>query len=268
MNKWTLGFLSIALSFLGYHLGSRQVEEKVPTFKTIRIGDRSSDLTGDSKRIPTEESGSQGQTNLKDLKRGPQSQGALSGEKEREEEIYFRSHLADRENLDIYIKTKNLFRNYEHKEDLARWMVLGNFFSSSKSYGDLFYSSVRNLNEDPKKVLEVLKKSMINMGPKDSYLRGMAVNLVHHLELEDEEKVSFFGKEIDRPLKVSEGGDLGYNASSIVPSLLYLKQYSKDDVITVELLKKSLEKNQRNPKTQKSLRARYLAFFPNLAHRI
>ena len=268
MNKWILGFLSIVLSFLGFHLGSRQVEEKVPTFKTVRIGDLSSELTGDGSRRPTGESGTQGQIHLKGLKRGPQSQGHSSGEKEREEEIYFRSHLSDRGNLDIYIKTKNLFRNYEKKEALARWMVLGNFFSSSKSYGDLFYSSVRNLNEDPKKTLEVLQKSMINMGQEDSYLRGMAVNLVHHLELEDEEKVSFFGKEIDRPLKVSEGGDLGYNASSIVPSLLYLKQYSKDDVITVELLKKSLEKNQRNPETQKSLRDRYLAFFPNLAHRI
>ena len=106
------------------------------------------------------------------------------------------------------------------------------------------------------------------MGPEDSYLRGMAVNLVHHLELEDEEKVSFFGKEIDRPFRVSEGGGLGHNTSSIVPSLLYLKQYSKDDLITVELLKKSLWKNQRNPKTQKSLRERYLAFFPDLAHKI
>ena len=178
MNKWTLGFLSIALSFLGFHLGSRQVEEKVPTFKTVRIGDRSSELRDDESRRSTGERYPQGQKHLKDLKRGPQSQGASSGEKEREEEIYFRSHLADKENLDIYIKTKNLFRNYERKEALARWMVLGNFFSSSKSYGDLFYSSVRNLNEDPKKVLEVLQKSMINMGPEDSYLRGMAVNLV------------------------------------------------------------------------------------------
>ena len=268
MNKWTLGLLSIGLSFLGYHLGSHQFEEKVPTFKTISKGDHSSVLLGNESRRTTGKRSSQEQSRFKDFKRDPQSQDPLSGEKEREEEVYFRSHLADRENLDIYIKTKNLFRNYEHKEALARWMVLGNFFSSSKSYGELFYSSVRNLNEDPKKVLEVLQKSMINMGPEDSYLRGMAVNLVHHLELEDEEKVSFFGKEIDRPLKVSEGGDLGHNASSIVPSLLYLKQYSKDDVITVELLKKSLEKNQRNPKTQKSLRARYLAFFPNLAHRI
>ena len=263
-----LGFLSIVLSFLGFHLGSRQVEEKVLTLKTVSIEERSSDLTGDGLRRPTEDKGLQGQIDLKSLKRRPQSQRPSDGGREREEEIYFRSHLADKVNLDIYIKTKNLFRNYEHKEALARWMVLGNFFSSSKAYGELFYSSVRNLNEDPKKALEVIQKSMINMGPEDSYLRGMAVNLVHHLELEDEEKVSFFGKEIDRPLRVSEGGGLGHNTSSIVPSLLYLKQYSKDDLITVELLKKSLWKNQRNPKTQKSLRERYLAFFPDLAHKI
>ena len=37
---------------------------------------------------------------------------------------------------------------------------------------------------------------------------------------------------------------------------------------TFEALKKSLEKNQRKPETQKSFRDRYLTFFPNLAHRI
>ena len=57
MNKWILGFLSIVLSFLGFHLGSRQVEEKVPTFKTVRIGELSSELTGGGSRRPTGVSG-------------------------------------------------------------------------------------------------------------------------------------------------------------------------------------------------------------------
>ena len=94
------------------------------------------------------------------------------------------------------------------------------------------------------------------------------MNLVHHLELEDEDKVSFFGKEIARPLNVQGEGDLGPDASSIVPSLLYLKQYTKDERLTVELLKKSLDRNREKPEVKKALRERYLAFFPKLAHRI
>ena len=65
MNKWMLGFLSIVLSFLGFHLGSRQVEEKVLTLKTVSIEERSSDLTGDGLRRPTEDKGRQGQNRSK-----------------------------------------------------------------------------------------------------------------------------------------------------------------------------------------------------------
>ena len=35
MNKWFLGFLSIGVSVLGFHLGSRQIEEKTPRFLVI-----------------------------------------------------------------------------------------------------------------------------------------------------------------------------------------------------------------------------------------
>jgi len=268
MNKWILGFLSIGISILGFHLGSRQIEENIPSFKSVRVEKKSSDLQRNLSRSPTEQKKIKKKLSLKSLKRLPQSQGERTGDKEREEEVYFRSHLADRENLEIYIRTKELFQDYESKEFMARWMVLGNFFSSSKSYAELFISSVRKLNEDPKKTLEILKKSMEKMGQEDSFLRGMAVNLVHHLELEDEDKVSFFGEEIDRPLKIEGEGDLGADASSVVPSLLYLKQYTKDERITVKFLKKSLEKNKENPMAKKALRERYLAFFPKLAHRI
>ena len=225
MSKWMLGFLSIVVSFLGYHLGSRQVEEKDPSFKTVRTAKSGPNLMSDPARKPTGKRVGKASSELKHLRRYPQGQGAVSGEKEREEEVYFKSHLADRDNLDIYVKAKNLFQDYEYKESMARWMVLGNFFSSSKSYAELFSSSVNKLNEDPKKALEILQKSMEKMGPEDSYMRGMAVNLVHHLELEDEDKVSFFGKEINRPLNLEASGDLGTDASSIVPSLLFLKQY-------------------------------------------
>ena len=173
MNKWFLGVLSIGVSVLGFHLGSRQVEEKTPILKIVRMGEESSDLQRELKRSPSEKTIDKKKLSLKNLKRLPQSQGARAGEKEREEQLYFRAHLADRENLKIYIRTKNLFQDYETKEFMARWMVLGNFFSSSKFYEELFASSVRKLNEDPKRTLEVLQKSMDKMGQEDSFLRGM-----------------------------------------------------------------------------------------------
>ena len=102
------------------------------------------------------------------------------------------------------------------------------------------------------------------MGADDSFFKGMVVNLVHHLQIEDEEKASFFGEQLGRRLTLDEQGGFSEDSFSVVPSLIFLKNYSKDERATVEFLKNALRANNGKPAVQKALRARYLAYFPNI----
>ena len=246
MKKRTLAFFGIVSAITGFQLGLYGDKRPKVTLNTTTKEDVSleTEKKWDSK------------------KRGPQSYG----EKHLvfEEDIYFKSHLGDVDNLEIYIRTKELFKNFENKEALAKWIVLGNFFSSSEKYSNIFENSIKKMNEEPLETLKELKSKIKIMGADDSFLKGMVVNLVHHLEIEDEEKASFFGEQLGRRLTLDEQGGFSEDSFSVIPSLIFLKNYSKDERATVEFLKNALKVNKGKPAVQKALKARYLAYFPNI----
>jgi hypothetical protein len=259
MNKGIFTFFSLILAIVGFQIG-HQKEEKV------QIGIHSVKQEGISGNILTKNEDDNRRKNDFSKKRDPQSLEERN--QEMDEGHYFNSHLGDPVNLKIYVRTKNIFKNFDKKEAMARWMVLGNFFSSSEEYSKIFESTVRKMNEAPFDTLNEIKSKIKKMKRSDSFLRGMVVNLVHHLDIEDDEKVSFFGSELARKLTLDEKGGFSEDSFSVVPSLIYLKNYGKDNKVTIDFLRKALEANKKKPDVQEALKVRYLAYFPHLAHRI
>ncbi|MEE2744028.1 MAG: hypothetical protein VYD54_08985 [Bdellovibrionota bacterium] len=248
MKKRVLALLGVASAISGFQLGLYGDKTKIT-------------LDADEKKEVSSFEGSVTQKTWDSKKRGPQS---YKENKKFEEESYFKSHLGDVDNLEIYVRTKELFKDFKNKEALAKWIVLGNFFSSSEKYSNIFENTIKKMNEEPLETLKELKSKIKKMSADDSFLRGMVVNLVHHLQVEDEEKASFFGEELGRSLTLDEQGGFSEDSFSVVPSLIYLRNYSKDERATAEFLKNALKVNKGKPKVQKALRARYLAYFPNI----
>jgi hypothetical protein len=258
MSKGALTFLALVLAIVGFQMG-HQKEEKV------KVGIQSVKEEGISGKILIDNKDNNRRKDSLSKKRNPQSLG------ERNQEVdddYFMPHLGDPQNLKIYVRAKNIFKNFKKKEAMARWMVLGNFFSSSEKYSKIFESTVKEMNETPFDTLNEIKSKIKKMKREDSFLRGMVVNLVHHLDIEDEEKASFFGGELVRKLTLDKKGGFSEDSFSVIPSLIYLKNYGKDNNVTVEYLRKALDANKRKPDVQEALKIRYMAYFPHLAHRI
>lgn len=259
MNKGVFTFFSLILAIVGFQIGHEK-EEKV------QVGIQSVKEEGISGKDLIDIEGDKRRRNDFSKKRNPQSLGERN--QEMDEGHYFKSHLGDPVNLKIYVRTKNIFKNFEKKEAMARWMVLGNFFSSSAKYSKIFESTVKKMNETPFDTLNEIKSKIKRMKRSDFFLRGMVVNLVHHLDVEDDEKASFFGGELVRKLSLDEKGGFSEDSFSVVPSLIYLKNYGKNNKVTIHYLRKALEANKKKPDVQEALKVRYLAYFPHLAHRI
>ena len=108
MNKWFLGVLSIGVSVLGFHLGSRQVEEKLQ-FKNCKDGRKVIRFTKRVKRSPSEKTIDKKKLSLK-FKRLPQSQGARAGEKKEKKRFI----------LELIWQTEKLKNLYKNKKSFPR----------------------------------------------------------------------------------------------------------------------------------------------------
>ena len=95
----------------------------------------------------------------------------------------------------------------------------------------------------------------------------MLNNLVHNLEVEEEQKMEFFGTELNRPIELDEYGGLAEGSTSLLTSLIMLRQYVKNDEDVREYLGQSMKKNE-SEKLKGTLREKYLTYFPSLGDEI
>ena len=139
MKKRVLALLGVASAISGFQLGL--------------YGKKTEITSADEKKEVSSFDGSVTQKTWDSKKRGPQS---YKKNKDFEEDSYFKSHLGDVDNLEIYVRTKELFKDFKNKEALARWIVLGNFFSSSEKYSNIFENTIKKMNEEPLETLNEL----------------------------------------------------------------------------------------------------------------
>ncbi len=178
---------------------------------------------------------------------------------------YLENFLSETENREIFNRTLNIFNKSKNKESLAVWVALGNNISSSREYELFFKNSLKKLNEDPGESFNEISDQIKKLGKEDDFLRGMLNNLVHQLKVEDSKKIEFFGSELGRPLELNSVGGMAEGSTSIINSLVLLKQYSKDPQEVKDYFEQSLDKNKN---ISESLKLRFLQYFPGLENEI
>ena len=110
-----------------------------------------------------------------------------------------------------------------------------------------------------------ISNKVSQLGKEDEFLRGMLNNLVNQLNVEDSKKIEFFGNELNRTVTLDNNGGLGEDSSSIINSMILLKQYAKDEQEAKNYFNQSLEKNL---KIRDALRFRFLQYYPGLENEI
>jgi len=180
---------------------------------------------------------------------------------------YLKEYLSEDDNKELYNKTLRKFSMAKNKESMALWITLGTSFTNSKEYTTLYENSLKKLNENPDQTLKDINAQRNDLTEKDDFLRGMLNNLVHNLEVADDQKVDFFGKELRRSITLDKNGGIKDGSTSIINSMILMKQYVVDSQTIKTYLEESLNQNTRE-KNREALRFRYLQYFPELKNEI
>ncbi|RLA62795.1 MAG: hypothetical protein DRQ88_13225 [Epsilonproteobacteria bacterium] len=180
---------------------------------------------------------------------------------------YLQEYLSEDDNKELYNKTLRKFSEAHNKENMALWITLGTSFTNSKEYTTLYENSLKKLNENPDQTLNDINSQINDLTDKDDFLRGMLNNLVHNLDVEDDKKVEFFGKELNRSITLDKNGGIKDGSTSIINSMILMKQYVVDSQTIRTYLEESLNQNKIE-KNKEALRFRYLQYFPDLKNEI
>jgi hypothetical protein len=164
----------------------------------------------------------------------------------------------------LKIRTKEIFKNYPFAEEISDWMAIGVVMDSSQNYGKIYLGTLRKLNKKPKEVLAALEKEIKNLNDKDSFIRNMFLNLANNLKVSGPEKISFFGPEVARTIKLDEKGNLTEDSMNITISMEFLKKYAKSDKDALEFAKRAMDLNGSDPKTKQELMIRIKSYFPQI----
>jgi hypothetical protein len=164
----------------------------------------------------------------------------------------------------LKIRTKEIFKNYPFAEEISDWMAIGVVMDSSQNYGKIYLGTLRKLNKKPKEVLTALEKEIKNLNEKDSFIRNMFLNLANNLKVSGPEKISFFGPEVARTIKLDEKGNLTEDSMNITISMEFLKKYAKSDKDALEFAKRAMDLNGSDPKTKQELMIRIKSYFPQI----
>ena len=100
MKKRVLALLGVVSAISGFQLGLYGEKTKIT-------------LDADEKKEVSPFDRSVTQKTWDSKKRGPQS---FKKNKDFEEDSYFKSHLGDIDNLEIYVRTKELFKDFKNKK--------------------------------------------------------------------------------------------------------------------------------------------------------
>ena len=110
----------------------------------------------------------------------------------------------------------------------------------------------------------MIKNTLSGLSPEDSFIRGMAINLVNQLSLTSEDKVSFFGQESSRKVLLDEQGRFSPDSLNITTSMIFMKQNIKTQSEALAYATESLKKNT-DPAVRKKLVTRFNAYFPDIS---
>ncbi|MFI5390139.1 MAG: hypothetical protein ACHQYQ_02165 [Bacteriovoracales bacterium] len=164
----------------------------------------------------------------------------------------------------LKIRTKEIFKNYPFAEEISDWMAIGAVMDGSQNYGIIYLGTLRKLNERPREVLTSLEKEIKNLDEKDSFIRNMFLNLANNLKVSGQEKISFFGPEIVRTIKLDEKGNLTEDSMNITNSMEFFKKYAKSDKDVLQFAKRAMDLNGSDPKTKQELMIRIKSYFPQI----
>lgn len=180
---------------------------------------------------------------------------------------FLKEYLVENDNKELYNKTLRIFSKAKNKESLALWITLGTSFTNSKEYTTLYENSLKKLNEDPDGTLNDINAKIQDLTGKDDFLRGMLNNLVHNLEVDNDKKINFYGTELKRSISLDANGGIKEGSTSIINSMILMKQHVVDSQTIKTYLEESLNQNKLE-KNREALRFRYLQYFPELKNQI
>jgi len=164
----------------------------------------------------------------------------------------------------LYNKTLGLFKKSAEDEDLAVWIASGLIFDQSAEYGALLGKALKEIDNNKEENLNKIKETLGGLSPEDSFIRGMAINLVNQLSLSSEDKVSFFGQESSRKVLLDEKGRFSPDSLNITTSMIFMKQNIKTQSDALAYATESLKKNT-DPAIRKKLMTRFNTYFPDIS---
>ena len=186
----------------------------------------------------------------------------LSNEKQiYRENLYWQQAIEDPRVVDLYKKTYEKFKNSSQAEDIAVWIALSLIFDSSPAYGVLLTAALNEINHNKEENFGIIRDVISKMPPEESFLRGMTLNLAYNINIARDEKISFFGSEIVRPVKLDSYGKFTPDSLNITTAMIFLKDNIRDPSDAKFYILKSLD-NNKDPKAKKQLLVRLKAYFP------
>ena len=163
-----------------------------------------------------------------------------------------------------FLRAQKLFEKSASRETLAKWFALARIMDGSGEFGVEYNKLIDELNDHGEQVVDDLKSAVGQLSrDEDGHLRAMFSNLVFALKVSPDEKVSYLGTELVRPLKLDDTGQLSDNSAQITISLALMKNITQDGQKILEYAKQSLAANP-DAKIKEEIRQRVLTYFPEL----
>ncbi|WPU63660.1 hypothetical protein [Peredibacter starrii] len=161
---------------------------------------------------------------------------------------------------ELYKKTSVLFEESPNKDDLATWISIGLVFDGSEEYGILLNRSLEKINKNPSENFALIEQVIKKLPPEESFLRGQLINLVNNMDLESEDKKSFFGSEMVRNVVLDSEGNFSPDSLNITTAMIMLKNSGTSKAEAEEFISESLQVNN-DPEIREKLLVRFNAYF-------
>ena len=176
---------------------------------------------------------------------------------------YWNKIKADPQVARLFKKTQKFFKNSPEAEDFAVWISAGFVMDENPEYGALIGKALKEIDQNKEENFNHLKETLKGFSPEDSFIRGMAINLVNQMSLSGEDKVSFFGNESARKVLLDKQGRFSPDSLNITTSMIFMKQNIKSESEALSYATESLKKNT-DPAIRKKLISRFVTYFPEI----
>ena len=179
------------------------------------------------------------------------------------EDPYWNKIKSDPQVARLFKKTQRFFKNSPEAEDFAVWISAGFVMDENPDYGALIGKALKEIDKNKEENFNHLKETLKGFTPEESFIRGMAINLVNQMSLSGEDKVSFFGAESARKVLLDKQGRFSPDSLNITTSMIFMKQNIKSESEALSYATESLKKNT-DPAIRKKLISRFVTYFPEI----